>query len=768
MLWAEDAFKKLSDKEIDQEEKLELVDRLRMMFNFYFFDHQRQKVNIEEFKGMFSMYWSDTGALGEDSIHVTDNAKLLQNLVKYLELTGDTDSADARRYEELAESITDYLISLEDPEGGIFRFSTLKDKNDLDDTFHGGKDTLDNIYAWVALERYISFLENKNDEANNKRIEALKQMSKGIRTFIDSQFDSEKGYFRAGRDLDDEQDWDLNVDLQLTAYFALTQPNNGDAVNKDIANKYFRAVEFVFENTKVEDNVRRFRRVIPTDWLQDDFTRKFWYARQMSGLGFGKKGEVSKPDPMEKQLTLEEQAKTLAFVDNQEEDQISYTLTTKAIIAYELQKQRTGQAKYEASVNDYKEMLDYSLVPDTGASSAGLPAASDYGENYKEVVNSNHDDLNNLEPTTWYEWAQAGKVPDFGKTKNDQVLILDKNSRQGLEADTIQDQRTPEDIEKSHEVAKQEGKWPWLNSVIKGFPTIPKFTQWAAEKEFVALEKINNAVSSLALPAFIAGILGTIIWLLVKRRKEGKKDPDLMKISVIDPIIRARDVKDHSPMNEADAELFVIETINARIALLPNPDVGDMLAELITDSPALRMWVQGLSTGIIFNDGDRAVVSQDEIVQSIDEIISNFSGNGIHANLLEEENILDVLSLRLGDIQQEVIKEYKIRALAGSYKKGDLNRELKGRITDFNKKFPADAKDTHDAEKMQDMFEIIKIAELSLADSADEGIIKDDNGVFGLSLQLEALLRRNGLIINKSVLMQLFLSILNKIAILTE
>ena len=689
MLWVEDILGTIKAEKDTKAAKV-AIDRLCVLFDFYYYETQRQKVIIGDFKGIFSMYWADTGALGEDSIYVVDSAKLLQNLVRYMEITGDENPA----YLALAEDLADYLVSIEDEdEGGIFRFADLKEKYILNKEFHGGKDTLDNIYAWVALKRYIGFLENKKADA--KTIGNLNAVADRTKTWIDSQYDKDKGYFKAGITLDNKPDEDLSVDLQLTAYFVFDK-------------EYFSCVEHVLNNCQVRDKVRRFRRVIPSDWLQDDITRNFWYAKELLGIGFGKEFDE----------------KTNRFIDPN--GQISYTLTSKTVMALELyKKQNPGDTRFDETIKTLKETLKYSVAPDISADTQGLPAASDYGENYKGVVNTNHDDLNNLEPTLWYQWLLSNKTPNYGTEAEKKVLEL-KPIVVPEAIDIPEAQKKREQINWWNNFSKQLDE---MSTSVK--KTIFSFWKVIAKGnihnllDIKAVKNISPLYVLIFLPAFPIVALCYELWRR-RRLKERRKDEDLEGEEDLEPIKgpdREPKIGEAKPnqilkekeevLGKDEAKTKVNELLkNAVGRLHGNEDIKVKLEKFLEDSPAKKMWILALTSGIEVDGEEKAAVDEKDIVKSIKAVIDEFTDGGKYVDLLAEEDIRKTINLRLKDEFEDAKEEYDVSMISGEFKfkRKEKERELEYKIKKFNKKFPAGATDEHNAEKLEFLFDIIHTA----------------------------------------------------------
>ncbi|MFH1460690.1 MAG: hypothetical protein ABIG64_10030 [Candidatus Omnitrophota bacterium] len=284
-------------------------DKIRKAFDFYADQIDLQEVTIDKFSGLYNMYWAAFGVLGDPTINVTANAYVLSDLVKFLNQEYGKDKIQTvinksqsnqpltdidkqiLSYLKLAHYLAEYIISLQDEDGGIHNVQIKKIPGGIyKNILMKEKITTDNCYSYKAIKDYGEFLKDQNIAYPEQKAASIiwpardynfyQNSGAKIKQWIDQKmFNGERFY--AGIHEDGTIDYGVSTEAQLMGYLILREDGLEDE------KKYFSAIKYVLNNLVLKDSVTLFDVPVIDDWAWNDIMR-WWNTLGLDGVGFGR------------------------------------------------------------------------------------------------------------------------------------------------------------------------------------------------------------------------------------------------------------------------------------------------------------------------------------------------------------------------------------------------------------------------------------------------------------------------------------------------
>ena len=283
--------------------------KIEKIFDFYEGQIDLQELTIGEFSGLFNMYWAAFGVIGDPTINVAANAHILSDLVRFMSQKYDkaeiqqainksedkqtlsAEDEQVLRYVRLARYLAEYIISLQDDDGGIRNIQFKKIPGGIyKNILMKEKVTTDNLYSYKAIKDYGQFLKDKNityEETEEALIiwpardyKFYQNSGAKIKQWISQRmFNGERFY--SGLREDGSIDHGVSAQAQLMGYLILRQDS------KDDEKKYFSAIKYVLKELILEDSVTLYDVPVIDDWAWNDIMR-WWYTLGLDGVGFGR------------------------------------------------------------------------------------------------------------------------------------------------------------------------------------------------------------------------------------------------------------------------------------------------------------------------------------------------------------------------------------------------------------------------------------------------------------------------------------------------
>ncbi|MCX5710364.1 MAG: hypothetical protein NT060_00090, partial [Candidatus Omnitrophica bacterium] len=343
--------------------------KVKLILDFYTYRAAIQIATKGKFEGFFNMYWAASGAIGEDAISISSGVHILEAILRYTQMEGDT------RYVKLADLIVDYLESLRDTRpgySGLFKNAWTKKKvTEGDARGEVGKLTYDHLNAIRVLNDYKKLISPFSDEPRlgelktyydshkeyyDKRFrEVAGPLFDSVNSWINKSelFDAEGGYFYAGYDDEGNLDKGIYVPAQVAAY-------------EWFGEKKFSCIKAVVQHGLIRKSVRKYDPPISTNPAYRDFVR-WWHTYTETGFGSGvhaKDGKLEDASgPISREITA----------------QVAYILAQHSKVA----NNNKGDNSYEGLRKILTDNLKKAVINSALSEGArGLPALSEGGKDF--------------------------------------------------------------------------------------------------------------------------------------------------------------------------------------------------------------------------------------------------------------------------------------------------------------------------------------------------------------------------------------------------